>query len=378
MSHGSFRRTAADTASSAFFSGSYRLEDVKILLKPISVEPIGIAEKERLIQSGRRHYSEMLSPENLPSPRYMEIFREAFAVNRRRMALDLLHLAAIIGARRSGEITLVSLARAGTPIGVALKHILQRFFGREAAHYSISIIRDRGLDANALRFILGDEARSETGIVFVDGWTGKGVIARELDKCVRDFNSIHRTRLDSGLFVLTDLAGVGIAPTDDDYLIPSSILNATISGLISRSVLNRRIGPGDFHGCVYYREFEPHDLSAWFIEEILKEACEWLEEGCAPSPMPVDPARARSRSQRLLEEMTAGFGIADENLIKPGIGEATRVLLRRVPERVIVRDGQDPAVAHLLQLAREKGVVWTTETALPYRAVSLIKGISDA
>jgi hypothetical protein len=378
MSHRSLHRTSAGPKRAAFFSGSYRPEDVKFLLKPIDIPLIGIAEKERLIQSGRRHYSEMLSPESLPSPRYMALFREAFALNRRRMALDLLNLAAIIAARRSGEITLVSLVRAGTPIGVALKHILQRCFRREAEHYSVSIIRDRGLDANALRFILDDEARSEAGIVFVDGWSGKGVIARELHRAVQDFDSGHGTSLDSGLFMLTDLAGVGIAPSDEDYLIPSSILNSTVSGLVSRSILNGQIGPGDFHGCVYYREFEPHDLSAWFIEEILKDASEWVHQGHTPSPIPVDPDSARSRSQRLLEDIRTRFGIAEQNFIKPGIGEATRVLLRRVPERVVVRDEQDPAVAHLLQLAREKGIAWTTETALPYRAVSLIKGITDA
>jgi hypothetical protein len=378
MSQGNMNQTAAETEPSAFFSGSYRRDDVRILLKPISVEPVGIAEKERLIQSGRRHYSEMLSRENLPSPRYMEIFREAFALNRRRMALDLLNLAAIIGAGRNDEITLVSLARAGTPIGVALKHILQRFFSRGAEHYSISIIRDRGIDTNALRFILDNEARSESGIVFVDGWSGKGVIARELRKYVHEFDAHHGTRLDCALFVLTDLAGVGIAPSDDDYLIPSSILNSTVSGLISRSILNGQIGPNDFHGCVYYREFEAHDLSTWFIDEIVKAVSERIDEGYTPSAEAVDPVSARCRSQRLLEDLRARFGIADENLVKPGIGEATRVLLRRVPERVIVRDEKDPAVAHLLQLAREKGVVWTTETALPYRAVSLIKGITDA
>jgi hypothetical protein len=378
MPHPKPHETPEPTEPPAFFSGSYRPEDVRILLKPIRVEPVGIAEKERLIQSGQRHYSELLSPESLPSGRYMEIFRRAFAGNRRRMAQDLLNLAAIIAARRPDGITLVSLARAGTPIGVALKHILKRFFGREAMHYSLSIIRDRGLDANALRFVLGDEGRDAAGIVFVDGWTGKGGIARELDKSVREFNAAHGTRLDAGLFVLTDLSGAGIAASDDDYLIPSSILNATVSGLISRSILNERIGSADFHGCVHYREFGPHDVSVWFVDEILKDAAALLGEGYAPSPVPVDPGVARDRSQRLLGDLRARFGIADENFIKPGIGEATRVLLRRVPEQVIVRDGQAPDVAHLLQLAHEKQVRWTTEPALPYRAVSLIKGIPDA
>ena len=34
----------------------------------------GRERQERLIQSGARHYSEMLSPEQAPSPRYLTLF----------------------------------------------------------------------------------------------------------------------------------------------------------------------------------------------------------------------------------------------------------------------------------------------------------------
>ena len=45
------------------FHGSYLPQQVQFLLKPISVETVvDTAHKEALIQSGRRHYSEMLSP----------------------------------------------------------------------------------------------------------------------------------------------------------------------------------------------------------------------------------------------------------------------------------------------------------------------------
>lgn len=360
------------------FCGSYRPEDVRLLLKPIQVEPIGVAEKERLIQSGQRHYSEMLSRESLPSARYLEIFHQAFAMNRTRMAEALLDLATIIAAERPEEITLVSLARAGTPVGVLLKHILVELLGREARHYSISIIRDRGIDHNAIRFMLDVEGRAPSGIIFVDGWTGKGVIARELAQAVESIERTQGVALDSRLFTLADLAGVGIAPGDADYLIPSSILNATLSGLISRSVLNAQIGPEDFHGCVFYEEFAEHDLSIWFVDSLLDEARARLRVGYQPRTTSIDPARARARSTRLIETLQRRFGIQDVNLIKPGIGEATRVLLRRVPELLLVRDPDAPEVAHLRQLAHEKGVRCETDPDLPYQAISLIKGGLDA
>ena len=63
------------------FSGSYDREDVVFLLKPSAIEPVDIAAKEALIQSGARHYSEMLSAEKLPDARYMILYAEALARN---------------------------------------------------------------------------------------------------------------------------------------------------------------------------------------------------------------------------------------------------------------------------------------------------------
>ena len=60
------------------FHGSYLPQQVQFLLKPISVETVAdTAHKEALIQSGRRHYSEMLSPEAPPSPQYLALFQAA-------------------------------------------------------------------------------------------------------------------------------------------------------------------------------------------------------------------------------------------------------------------------------------------------------------
>ncbi len=360
------------------FCGSYRAEDVRFLLKPIGLEPIlDLDEKERLIQSGRRHYSEMLSPESLPSAAYLALFRAAFAANRGQMARDCLRLAALIAARRDGPITLVSLARAGTPVGVILGHLLRRVFGRDCSHYSVSIIRDRGIDAVALRHILGQGHAAES-IVFVDGWTGKGVISRELRQAVGAFNAAHATAIDAGLYVLCDLAGTAAcAASGDDYLIPSSILNATVSGLVSRSVLNQAIGPDDFHGCVYYEQFAAADQSRQFADGLVADAVALAAAEGIPAAQALDAAAAAAVSGAYMAQAQERYGIADINLIKPGIGEATRVLLRRVPQRLIVRDAAAPDVAHLLLLAEEKSVPITIEAALPYQAAALIRSAVD-
>ncbi|THC44136.1 cysteine protease StiP domain-containing protein [Massilia sp. Mn16-1_5] len=356
------------------FAGSYLDSDVHFLLKRLPLADfVEVQEKEALIQSGRRHYSEMLSPERLPSARYLALFEQACRLNGERMARDCLRLAQLIAARRAGPVTLVSLARGGTPVGVVLKRLLERVCGREATHYSVSIVRDRGIDANALRHILA-QGHAPSSIVFVDGWTGKGVIARELADSIARFNASHGVEIDPGLHVLSDLAGAAaVAASCEDYLIPSSILNATVSGLVSRSVLNEAIGPEDFHGCVLYEDFASEDRSRSFVDMLDALAPAHIETG-----EPVDARAAARRSRAFLATARHRYGINDVNLIKPGIGEATRVLLRRMPRLLLLRDALDPAVAHLRLLAEEKKVPVAIDPALPYQAVSLIRSASDA
>src|SRR5438445_709089 len=96
------------------FSGSYDAEDVLFLLKPVRLEPTPVQEKERLIQSGRRHYSEMIGAERPPSPVYLRLFHQAMARQKTRFARHLLQLAGLIAGTRPGPIVLVSLVRAGT------------------------------------------------------------------------------------------------------------------------------------------------------------------------------------------------------------------------------------------------------------------------
>lgn len=350
---------------------------MRFLLKRLAGHAfVPVREKEALIGSGRRHYSEMLSAESPPSARHQALFDAAWRANRTRMARDCLRLAHLVAARRAGPVTLVSLARAGTPVGVIVGHLLGRVLRRDVVHYSVSIIRDRGIDEVALRTIVARHAPAS--IAFVDGWTGKGVIARELDRSVRRFNARHRVDIDSGLFVLADLAGAAAcASAADDYLIPSSILNATVSGLVSRTVLDGDIGPDDFHGCLVYEELAGHDRSRDFVDDIVAAAVEIAAAGMPAAP-PVDREHAAATSRACLAALARRHGIADVNLIKPGIGEATRVLLRRVPRLLILRDRDAADVAHLVLLAHEKGVPVEVDRSLPYQGVSLIERGSDA
>jgi Phosphoribosyl transferase (PRTase)/PELOTA RNA binding domain len=361
------------------FSGSYRPEDVTFLLKRIDMAPTDVAEKEHAIQSGRRHYSEMLSIEKTPDQRYMKLFNRALRDNQVVFARHVASLARSLACRPGKEVVLVSLARAGTPVGVLLHRGLEHL-GRASVHYSISIIRDRGIDAVALDYIL--ERHADADVVFIDGWTGKGAISSELHKSVTEYNQSRGVNIDPALVVVADLAGVAaLAATSDDYLIPSSILNAIISGLVSRTVLNDEyVGEGDFHACVFYEEKRAEDLSCLFVDVIGALVCEALDNP-EHSPLCSWNETTRSALKQVSDAFVADamerYAVTDRNRIKPGVGESTRALLRRVPDRLIVRQLDLPEVQHLCELAKKQNVVVEVEPAMPYKAAVIIKTLGD-
>lgn len=360
------------------FPGSYRQGDVSFLLKRIDLVPMeDVEEKERLIQSGQRHYSEMLSIERQPTADYLRLFHEAAEVNTRTMARDLIRVSRVIQDRRAHGIVLVSLARAGTPVGVALKRLYAELSGRDVPHYSISIIRDRGIDTAALDYICA--RHDPRSIAFVDGWTGKGAITTELHRSVPAYNADRGTCISPDLFVLADLAGTSAGcGSTDDYLIPSSVLNATISGLVSRTILNDQVGPGEFHGCLYYEHLASQDLSLWFVDHLLDAARTRMGHDDERAEDAPDRAAAAVRSEQLVSDLMQRFSIKDRNYIKPGIGEATRSLLRRTPRVLCLKasDGED--TQHLRLLAQERGVPVQIIPSLQLKAASIIKDLAHA
>ena len=169
------------------FHGSYRPQDVTFLLNIDDIEPTPLAEKEYLIQSGKKHYSQMISVEHPPSKEQMRHFQYAFEQGAERLACDVQKIGnSLLSRFKNQPIILVSLVRAGVPLGVLLKHYIEKY--QQCVHYGISIIRDRGIDFAALHAII-DQHGAEN-IVFVDGWTGKGAICRELTQNLADYPAL--------------------------------------------------------------------------------------------------------------------------------------------------------------------------------------------
>lgn len=338
---------------------SIKPEDCTLLLKDITGEltPLPAKQREPLIQSGV-HYCELLPAEYEPSGEYLRQYENGLSAWAGITYAAVKSVAERIFAEKGSKTALVSLARAGTPVGMLIKRYIKQKYGCDIAHYTISIIRGRGIDSAAMKYIA---ARHDPRYIqFVDGWTGKGAITRQLKEALADFPEV-----DDRLAVLADPAGLcEIYGTRDDIFIPCSCLNSVVSGLFSRTVLKDGIiCEGDFHGAHYFEELSTQDRTYDFIHAVESAA------GTAALP---DFHEADGSGLAETEEIAHAFGVSDINLVKPSIGETTRVLLRRIPRLVLLRDIGSPLTAHIKELAEEKGVEVREYPLRHYRACGLI------
>ncbi|MGG3470195.1 cysteine protease StiP family protein [Neobacillus pocheonensis] len=359
--------------------GTYCEDDILFLLKDLS--DVGLedstANREALMQSGG-HYSESLPIEYQPPKEYVDLFWETLHVYKRKVALCIGIVAEQIYRLKGERTVLVSLARAGTPVGILIKRYLKLRYKVALPHYSISIIRDRGIDENAIQYIFREHP--DRMIQFVDGWTGKGAISIELTKACQEFERKYGVSLDDTLAVMADPGHcTTLFGTREDFLIPSACLNSTVSGLVSRTVLNHKyIGKEDFHGAKFYKELLAEDVSNEFISLIAEQFTNIFTEAFEASlPKKTEEIQTGFLGMKDVKKIQTEFAIESTNYIKPGVGETTRVLLRRVPWKILMRDSTSPFVQHILMLAKEKGVEVVEYPNLNYLCCGLIKSVKE-
>ncbi len=359
---------------------SYTADEVGWLLQDMSGLTLEAPteEREEAIQRGGAHYAESLPVEYQPSEEYQALFHSALRSSASRIARAVGAVTETVLAERTPRRTgtgdqpprpvLVSLARAGTPVGVLMRRWALHTHGLELPHYAVSIVRGRGIDTTALRWLAAHHDPAD--IVFVDGWTGKGAITRELAQALEGFPGF-----DPRIAVLADPGGcVETYGTRDDFLIPSACLNSTVSGLISRTVLrDDLVGPDEFHGAKFYRELAGTDMSRAFLDavsarfgEVAEAVATDVKELAATDRTPTWEGWAA------VERISAEYGIHDVNLVKPGVGETTRVLLRRVPWKILAQRGAGADLDHVRLLAEQRGVPVEEVDELPYTCVGLI------
>ncbi|WP_405433798.1 cysteine protease StiP family protein [Micromonospora sp. NBC_00617] len=337
-----------------------------------------VEEREEAVQSGRAHYAASLPVEYQPSPEYQQLFQRELASSAAQLAGAVGVVTELVLAARGGNVVLVSLARAGTPVGVLMRRWARFAHQLDMPHYSCSIVRGRGIDTVALAYLAAHHRPAD--VMFVDGWTGKGAIARELADAITKANAslglVGEGRFASDLAVLADTGRcVDLYGTREDVLVPSACLNSTVSGLVSRTVLNDDlIGPGQFHGAKFYSQLAGVDVSNQFLDAVTAEFSTVADEVARAWPV----LRAADRSPswsgwRVAEAISQAYGIGDVNLVKPGVGETTRVLLRRIPWKILVRADAAEDLRHIRMLAEQRGVGIEMVDSLPYRCVGLIQ-----
>ncbi|MEU8560678.1 phosphoribosyltransferase [Streptomyces cyaneofuscatus] len=361
---------------------SYAPEDVGWLLQDLSDTELEAPteEREEAIQSGGAHYAESLPVEYQPSAEYQALFAAALDASAARIARAVGTVTETVLAERGPRPVLVSLARAGTPVGVLMRHWARHRHGLDLPHYAISIVRGRGIDATALRWLAAHHDPAD--VVFVDGWTGKGAITRELAAAIEEFEasggpggSAGPAGFDPEIAVLADPGGcVRTYGTREDFLIPSACLNSTVSGLISRTVLRADlVGPDDFHGAKFYRELAGSDVSGDFLAAVTARFDEVADQVDAETKELLAADRAPTwEGWAAVERISEEYGIHDVNLVKPGVGETTRVLLRRVPWKILAKRGAGTDLTHIRLLAEQRGVPVEEVDDLPYSCVGLI------
>lgn len=370
-------------------SGSYLASDVTVLLDIVdkdAVADVPVSQKEALIQSGQRHYSDMLTLEDAPTAMHEQLYIEALEQGKVRAATDIANLAYTLEhvfqqtVNNECPLILVSLVRAGLPIGVLLQRALADInssYSLPSVHYGVSIIRDRGLDPVALQMILDSHPKSP--IVFVDGWTGKGAIYQELAHSLEAFSDPSHTNFANifhqgmdviPLLTLADPAGVAwLAASEEDWLIPSGLLNSTVSGLISRSLYTEpQLG---LHRSVFYDNLIEADHSLAFVDHI--DAARRI----LSTPLQCLPTYKQPRYQTadLIDKLAAEYNITNRNRIKPTIAEATRAILRRDPERILLASAEHPDTVLLRHLCAQRHISISVlgDKILPYQAITLIK-----
>lgn len=348
--------------------GSYKEEDCTFLLRDLSdiVDELSVEDKESLISSGV-NYGKLLSKEYEPKEEDIEIFKDSLNRSSKDIARYVVKISEEIYKLKGNDLVLVSLARAGTPFGILVKRYLDSKYKINVPHYSVSIIRELGIDEKAIIYIL--EKHKYCRIQFIDGWTGKGSINKELRESIDYFNRKYqhkyKIKIDYNLAVIADAAGItNICGTRKDILIPNACLNSTVSGLVSRTIYSK----DDFHGAKLLKS--ENDFSNIFIDEIEKHFKE------------IEDTTFEVEEYNLGQNVTTILKIytilspdleLELNKIKLSIGETLRALLRRNPKCILVKNKNNEDLKYVLKLAEDKGVeIIEADLGLNYECACII------
>jgi hypothetical protein len=277
-----------------------------------------------------------------PEPHLDETFEglllDSIAREKAAVAAMVETLADKVAASVPSAPLLVAILRAGVPVGAPLARSLRRRFGEPVPLAALSLFDGLGWDTAALEAALRDH--SGRPVVFVDGWTSGGGVARELRRSHERWLSSGRPDFTDGegprLAVLLDPRGLaGYSALQADRFVPSSLFTAPETLGFSRGFA--AANGGMFR--VYRfpdRLLRPSYVEAWMAESGDVENLEAPTVGDTPAPEAVPPPGWRLH-----------------------VNEVVRALINRNPREVLLRDDEGNAAAALapvLHLCRLRDV----------------------
>lgn len=338
---------------------SYRnKEDVILLLTDVTgrVEPVSMDERAERVAKGE-HVRSIIINEYEVSQQYRDIVHKHMDNYIENMAKYVGILAEQLWQVKGNELVLVDIVRAGIPIGILVKNYIKKYYNVDIYHYGISLVK--GLDPNAMHYIINKHGTK--GIQFIDGWTGKGTVAKEVRNSAKEYDGV-----DTSLAVLSDCINQAkYTGTREDVYIPHSPLNAAVTGLVSITVKNQIYsGDNGFHAALYLKDLEEYDESQDFVDKVSSKFTKQKPYEIN-SDKQVDDTEIDKIAERLKR---------DKKLLNPGINEAARAVLRRDLEELIVCNKADYDLLPLIELAKSKGVdVREVDWLKGYKAVSVAK-----
>lgn len=332
-------------------------DEVTLLLKDMTgkVSPVSQEERKKMVDDGAFVRSIIIKEYEI-TKEYTDIVNSYMDDYIPNMAKYVGILAEQLYAAKGNDLVLVDIVRAGIPIGILVRRYIQKFYNVDIPHYGISLVK--GLDKDAMKYIINKHGPK--GIQFIDGWTGKGTVAKEVRASAAEFEGV-----DDSLAVLSDCINQAkYTGTREDVYIPHSPLNASVTGLVSITVLNEEYkGPGDFHAAVYLEELEKDDQSQSFIDRVSK---------CFKKQMAETISSDKTIDDKEIDKISEILN-KDKKELNPGINEAARAVLRRDLEKLIVSDKNDVDLIPLIKLAEYKGIPVVEMPIRGYKAVSVAK-----
>ena len=157
--------------------------------------------------------------------------------------------------------------------------------------------------------------------------------------------------------------------TREDFGIATCCLNSTVSGLISRTIHNEKyIGKDEFHGAKTLYYLKDEDYSQYFIDKIDNE---FKKISIKYEDLVLENID-KEYSMKIVSKIRELYDVNNINNIKLSVGESARVLLRRDPRVVLVKNKSDKNIEHILKLAEEKGVKVIEYKDSEYNCISII------